>query len=92
MPKREDERWINIQGHPPVCNCAKCVERRIARLNKVSWAWWLLPIFLTWIGGLIAWGCTRKRIGKKARTYIWVGIATFVLGRIIALAWLGIGG
>jgi membrane protein YdbS with pleckstrin-like domain len=57
---------------------------------KVSWAWWLLVIFLTWIGGVIAWGCTRKKVGKRARTYIWVGIAIFVVAGIIGLAWFGI--
>lgn len=28
MPKREDERWVNL--HPPYCTCLRCVERRLA--------------------------------------------------------------
>lgn len=28
MPKREDERWRNINPHPPGCNCADCTAKR----------------------------------------------------------------
>jgi len=60
-------------------------------IRKVSWAWWLLPIFLMWIGGLIAWGCTKKKIGERAKDYIWLGIAIFIIvGTIIWMALFGI--
>ena len=73
-------------NHPPTCNCADCVERRMQGMRRVSWAWWLLPIFLTWIGGLIAWGCTKKKIGGRAKDYIWVGIAIFIaVGTVMLL-------
>ena len=48
--------------------------------EKVSGAYWLLPIFLSFIGGIIAWALVKKRDSKKARLLLVVGIAlTFVM-------------
>ena len=91
MPISDRYRDWDREEHPPACNCADCVERRMKEIRKVSWAWWLLPIFLMWIGGLIAWGCTKKKIGERAKDYIWLGIAIFIIvGTIIWMALFGI--
>jgi TIR domain/FHA domain len=34
--------------------------------RSVSWAWWLLPIILGLIGGLIAWGAVKERDRDRA--------------------------
>jgi len=54
--------------------------------EKVSGAYWLLPIFLVFIGGIIAWALVRKRNGSKARLLLIVGIAlTFVMPFVLFL-------
>ena len=45
----------------------------------VSGAWWLLPIFLTWVGGLIAWALTKDRDRRRARSMLFWGIGLFFL-------------
>jgi hypothetical protein len=51
--------------------------------GRISGAWWLLPIFLTWVGGLIAWACTKDRNPKKARSMLFWGIGlTFLYGAL----------
>jgi hypothetical protein len=41
----------------------------------VSGAWWLLPIFIGWIGGLIAWLVNKDVDPKQARAMLITGIA-----------------
>lgn len=52
---------------------------------RTSGAWWLLPIFLTWVGGLIGWLAVRERDRKKARRLLLLGIVTTVLLTALAL-------
>jgi hypothetical protein len=47
--------------------------------REVSGAWWLLPIFMGWLGGLIAWLVNRDADPRKARAMLWTGIAVSVL-------------
>ena len=62
--------------------------------KKTSAAWWLLPILLAWVGGLIAWLVVREDDKAKAKgllilgivmTFVWmaVGIAISLLGTVI---------
>jgi hypothetical protein len=44
-------------------------------LSQVSGAWWLLPIFMGWLGGLIAWLVNKDRDPSKARAMLITGIA-----------------
>jgi hypothetical protein len=41
----------------------------------VSGAWWLLPIFMGWLGGLIAWLVNRGLDPGRARSMLITGIA-----------------
>jgi hypothetical protein len=43
--------------------------------RRVSGAWWLLPIFIGWIGGLIAWLVNKDVDPKQARAMLITGIA-----------------
>jgi hypothetical protein len=47
--------------------------------RQVSGAWWLLPIFMGWLGGLIAWLVNRDLDPDKARLMLITGIAVSVL-------------
>lgn len=54
--------------------------------KPVSGAWWLLPIFMGWIGGLIAWLVNRDADPAKARAMLITGIAISVVG-VLLLMW-----
>ena len=47
--------------------------------RRVSGAWWLLPIFIGWIGGLIAWLVNKDVDPKQARAMLVTGIASSVV-------------
>jgi uncharacterized membrane protein YvbJ len=52
-------------------------------VGSTSGAWWLLPIFFTWMGGLIAWLVVKDRDPGKARSMLIVGIVLAVLWAIL---------
>jgi len=63
--------------------------------NKTSAAWWLLPIFMAWVGGLIGWLVVKEDNKGKAKgllvlgivmTFVWmvVGIAASLLSTYLA--------
>jgi hypothetical protein len=55
-------------------------------ITSVSGWWWLLPIFFTWLGGLIAWAVTKARDPKKAKSMlIWGIVLTFIYGIIMTV-------
>src|SRR4029453_2404314 len=51
------------------------VLRLGAPARRVSGAWWLLPIFMGWVGGLIAWLVNKDVDPKRARAMLITGIA-----------------
>ena len=47
--------------------------------SRIGGAWWLLPIFLVWVGGLITWAVNKDRDPAGARYMLWWGIGfTFI--------------
>jgi len=51
----------------------------VARPRRgVNPAWWLLPIFMGWLGGLIAWVVNRDVDPERARAMLVTGIAISV--------------
>lgn len=59
----------------------------VTTATPVSGAWWLLPIFFTWLGGLIAWAVTKARDPKKAKSMlIWGIVLTFIYGILATIA------
>ena len=55
--------------------------------RPVNGAWWLLPILLGWLGGLVAWLVNKEADPKTARAMLLVGIVISVVGALlIALA------
>ena len=51
----------------------------------VSAAWWLLPIFLSFIGGIIAWACVKDRDPGMAKNCLILGIVLTVVPFAIGL-------
>ena len=54
-------------------------------VQSVSGAWWLLPIFFGWLGGLIAWAVTKARDPKKAKNMLIWGIILSVIAIVIGI-------
>ena len=53
--------------------------------EKTSAAWWLMPIFLAWVGGLIAWVVVREKDRGKARHLLFLGIGITVFWIILTV-------
>jgi hypothetical protein len=59
--------------------------------GKPSAAWWLLPIFFSLIGGIIAWACIKDRDPRMAKNNLILGIILTVLPvAVIMVIGLGI--
>jgi hypothetical protein len=54
--------------------------------RRVSGAWWLLPILVGWLGGLIAWLVNRDVDPRRARQMLITGIAISALLAFLVLA------
>lgn len=55
-----------------------------ARRTVSGW-WWVLPIVMGWLGGLIAWLVNREDDPQKARQMLLVGVAISVLSFLLIL-------
>ncbi|HSD48560.1 MAG TPA: hypothetical protein VLE71_01895 [Actinomycetota bacterium] len=51
--------------------------------KPVNGAWWLLPILLGWLGGLVAWLVNREADPKTARAMLIVGIVISLVGAVL---------
>ncbi len=51
--------------------------------RRVSGAWWLLPILMGWLGGLIAWLVNRDADPDKARAMLVTGIAVSLIAFLL---------
>ena len=55
-------------------------------------AWYLLPIFIGMIGGIIGYLAIRKDNPQKAKNCIYIGIVMMVIGIIFNVILLGVEG
>ncbi|MFC1866450.1 zinc ribbon domain-containing protein [Chloroflexota bacterium] len=60
-------------------------NRQSELTKKTSAAWWLLPVFLGWVGGLVGWVVVRDTDKGKARGILLLGIAMTVISLIIGI-------
>jgi hypothetical protein len=60
--------------------------------RRVSGAWWLLPILLGWLGGLIAWLANRDADPDKARSMLIAGIVISLVVYLLAVPLIRTGG
>ena len=56
----------------------------------VSAAWWLLPIFLSLLGGIIAWACVKDRDPRMARNCLILGIILTVVPSALYIGFMAI--
>ncbi len=61
------------------------VEIKMERVKPRSNIWYLLPIFVGLIGGVIAYFILRNDDSKKAKNCLYVGILLAVVGIIIEI-------
>jgi hypothetical protein len=54
---------------------------------RTSWAWWILPVLFTWLGGLIGWYCLKEVAPHKAKWILLVGVI-FTAWNILLLVFL----
>jgi len=54
-------------------------------------AWYLLPIFIGMIGGIIGYLAIRKDDPRKAKNCIYIGIVMMIIGIIFNILLLGAG-
>lgn len=60
--------------HQEVClECGVLLKQK--KTEEVSGVWWLLPIFMGWLGGLIAWLVNKDKDPQKSRKMLITGIA-----------------
>jgi hypothetical protein len=59
------------------------------RPRRVSGAWWLLPILMGWLGGLIAWLVNKDVDPQRARAMLITGIAISAVLLVLLLATSG---
>jgi hypothetical protein len=76
--------WTTYATMEPV-NVAVSVAQTQQR-EAVPGAWWILPILLGWLGGLIAWAVTRHRDPVMARAMLITGILISVVAIILIAA------
>jgi len=58
---------------------ARVTEGATTADERISGAWWLMPVFLAWLGGLIAWLLNKGKAPKRSKSMlIWGIILTFV--------------
>lgn len=78
---RKDEIQADKATQTPVTQSAQAEAASTTQVAKtmpalpvqpVSGAWWLLPIFFIWLGGLIAWAATKDRY-EKSQIYVSMG-------------------
>ena len=55
-------------------------------------AWYLLPIFIGMIGGIIGYLAIRKDDPQKAKNCIYIGIVMMIIGIIFNIILLGVEG
>jgi hypothetical protein len=60
--------------------------------KRVSGAWWLLPILMGWLGGLIAWLVVKDQDPRMARSMLITGVALSAVFFLLGLALFASGG
>jgi hypothetical protein len=66
-------------------SAASAVERSVTR-SQVSGLWWLLPILMGWLGGLVAWLVNKDVDPQRARAMLVTGIVVTCVVLLLALA------
>lgn len=60
------------------------LRREAEPTERISLAWYLLPILLSFIGGIIEWAVIKERNKKVAINLLIVGVVVTIINFIIA--------
>jgi hypothetical protein len=78
---------VGISGASPLVPSAPQAPSWQPRpVRRVSGAWWLLPIFMGWLGGLVAWLVNKDVDPQRARQMLITGIAISAVLAFLILA------
>ena len=82
---REGGRLVVLGPHLPDLTLPEAVRRirSLPATRRVSGAFWLLPILLGWVGGLLAWVLVRDRDRSMARNMLITGVVLSVFFAIL---------
>jgi hypothetical protein len=80
----------------PVLQSTKSAEPKAPAVEKtaaaagtgksgISWAWWIPPIILGWIGGLVSWLPNKDSEPKTARNMLFTGIGVSALQGLLSI-------
>jgi len=62
--------------------------------GQVSGTLWLLPIFLSLLGGIIAWYISKDQDPRKAKQFLYLGLILFflpiIIGAVFFVAFAGL--
>lgn len=83
-PYRAEVGMTSGRATVPEVPSGEQAPRSMPVRKPVNGAWWLLPIFLGWLGGLIAWLVNREADPKTARAMLLVGIAISLAVALLA--------
>jgi uncharacterized membrane protein YeaQ/YmgE (transglycosylase-associated protein family) len=74
----------------PVCGHSLKQAQTVTKpIESVSGWWWLLPFFLVFIGGLIAYFVLKDRNEKTATNMLIFGVVWTLIGPIVLIALAG---
>ncbi|MBI3841091.1 MAG: zinc-ribbon domain-containing protein [Thaumarchaeota archaeon] len=70
-------------------NCGHPLKQTQPPAEQISAWWWLLPLFFSWIGGIIAYFVLKDRNQRTATNMLIFGIVWTIAGVIITIAFFG---
>ena len=70
---------IFVKKKPAGASSAGVTKGAPVAEERLEGYWWLLVIFLAWVGGLITWALNKDRAPEAAKQMLWWGIGfTFI--------------
>jgi hypothetical protein len=81
-PYRAEVGMTSGQSQMPEVPTGEQASRSTPVRGSVHWAWWLLPIFFSLVGGLVAWLVNRESDPRTARAMLILGVVMSLLGAL----------
>ncbi|HEX5950953.1 MAG TPA: zinc ribbon domain-containing protein [Actinomycetota bacterium] len=81
-PHRAEVGMTSGQSPMPEVPGGEQASRSTPVRSPVHWAWWLLPIFFSLVGGLVAWLVNRESDPRTARAMLILGVVMSLLGAL----------
>jgi hypothetical protein len=76
---KEPAPEVRKDATPPAPDKIKPAQPATAGSKSMGFLWWLAPVFLAFIGGLLAWFMTKAREPGKAKIMLFTGIGLTVV-------------